>query len=86
MRNTNPTAINGPASTVAFRPTSPHEVAAAMAVLMRNVAQHQGAVVSAGLVARINDTLRDWDAVGGRASTGTLLVERGSVTAPGNAK
>jgi hypothetical protein len=53
---------------VAMRPICLREVAASMADLMRHVARYNGAVVSASLIARINDTLRDWEAAGGAAA------------------
>lgn len=45
-----------------FRPRQLGAVGAAMADMMRDVAQHQGRLVDAALVARINDKLRDWEA------------------------
>lgn len=44
-----------------FRPPQLGAVGARMADMMRDVAQHVGRPVDATLVARINDTLRDWD-------------------------
>ena len=61
---------------VAMRPIRPREVAASMADLMRDVARFRGAVVSAGLIARINDTLRDWEAIGGPAAMVKTWRER----------
>lgn len=45
-----------------FRPRQLGAVGARMADMMRSVAQHPGRPVDATLVARINDTLRDWEA------------------------
>lgn len=61
---------------VAMRAIRPREVAASMADLMRDVARFHGAVVSAGLIARINDTLRDWETAGGAAAVVKTWRER----------
>jgi len=61
---------------VAVRTSRPHEIAASMADLMRDVARYSGAVVSAALIARINDTLRDWEAAGGAVATVKTWRER----------
>ena len=68
--------VLAPGARMEVRPTRPHEVAASMADLMRDVARHNGAGVSAGLLARINDTLRYWEAAGGAVAMVKTWRER----------
>jgi len=68
--------VLAPGARMAMRRTRPHEIAASMAELMRDVARHNGAVVSAGLLARLNDTLRDWEAAGGAVAMVKTWRER----------